>query len=201
MEFGYRAVFIAVPPTAPSVRSYVNRDTNAWKRKGLTDEKAEKGRGEFRAFETTSTTSVTLKIGKRGRREKKDDEKRERERELQRVNRQDSNEETSTHHFATLPVHAKRRLINESTRVPRPSSSLREEGRLLRHAESAYIRFACEEERACVSAIQNTFIRVCIGSYMIHARSDLGPSGSFSPVRIMRSHFILRLPPLSSAFA
>lgn len=81
MEFGYRAVFIAVPPTAPSVRSYVNRDTNAWKRKGLTDEKAEKGRGEFRAFETTSTTSVTLKIGKRGRREKKDDEKRERERE------------------------------------------------------------------------------------------------------------------------
>lgn len=123
MEFGYRAVFIAVPPTAPSVRSYVNRDTNAWKRKGLTDEKAEKGRGEFRAFETTSTTSVTLKIGKRGRREKKDNGKRERERELQRVNRQDSNEETSTHHFATLPVHAKRRLINESTRVPRPLSA------------------------------------------------------------------------------
>lgn len=69
MEFGYRAVFIAVPPTAPSVTSYVNRDTNAWKRKGLTGER----RGKGRVSRDRNTTSVTLKIekGGRGKREEK----------------------------------------------------------------------------------------------------------------------------------
>lgn len=81
MEFGYRAVFIAVPPTAPSVTSYVNRDTNAWKRKGLTGER----RGKGRVSRDRNTTSVTLKIEKGGgeRGKKKEGEKLE----LQRVNR------------------------------------------------------------------------------------------------------------------
>ena len=74
MEFGYRAVFIAVPP---SVRSYVNRDTNAWKRKGLTDEKAREGGSFARSKRDRHRVSVTLKIEKNEGRGK-----REREREI-----------------------------------------------------------------------------------------------------------------------
>ena len=48
--------------------------------------------------------------------------------------------------------------------------------------------------RALVLVIRNTFIPSLHRQLYDPCASDLGPSGSFSRVHIMRSHFILRLP-------
>lgn len=73
MEFGYRRGF----HRGASVTSYANRDTNAWKRKGLTDEKAREGRVSRDRNDTTERDFENRK---------KEGEKERERSELQRVN-------------------------------------------------------------------------------------------------------------------